>query len=230
MCGRYGLTIDQEATAVAFGVDSFLIDHHARYNIAPSQPVPALVDGRHGRRVVGLRWGLVPSWADDPRIGFKTINARSESVASRPSFRDAWARPRRCVLLADGFYEWASAENGGAKRPHWITMADGRPFGFAGLWESWRPRGRGSVGDDDPLLTCTILTTEANDLLAPIHPRMPVILGDAEAWNAWADPAIPSEELRGYLAPFDPNAMGARPVGTFVNNANHEGPECLSPG
>lgn len=227
MCGRYGLTIDQEAIAVAFGVDRVLVEHHPRYNIAPSQPVPALVDGRHGRRVVDLIWGLVPHWADDPRIGFKTINARSESVATRPSFREAWARPRRCVLLADGFYEWApSEEQGGKKRPHWITMADGRPFGFAGLWESWRGPESDETG---PLLTCTILTTSASDLLAPIHSRMPVILGEADAWNAWADPAVPSDDLRGLLGPFDPDAMRTRPVGTFVNNVRNEGPDCIAP-
>lgn len=231
MCGRYGLTIDQEAIAVAFGVDRILVHHGARYNIAPSQPVPALVDGRHGRRVVDLAWGLVPYWADDRRIAFKTINARSESVATRPAFRDAWARPRRCVLLADGFYEWAPPKEGsGKKRPHWITMADERPFGFAGLWESWRPPdGEGDDDSEGPLLTCTILTTDASELLAPIHPRMPVILGDSDAWDAWADPTIPSEDLRGLLGPYDPDAMRARRVGTFVNSANNEGPECLAP-
>lgn len=223
MCGRYGLTVDQEALATAFGVERFLVEHDPRYNIAPSQEVPALVAGRRGRRVVGFRWGLVPYWAEDPKIAYRTINARSETVATRATFRSAWERPRRCLVLADGFFEWRKPASGrGPKLPYWIRLADRRPFGFAGLWERWN-------GGDEPLVTCTILTTDANALVAPIHGRMPVILGTETAWNAWVDPEIPSEELVGLLTPYPAGEMHAHPVSRYVNSPDNEGPECVEP-
>lgn len=223
MCGRYGLTLDQEALAVAFGVDRFVIEHHPRYNIAPSQEVPALVEGKRGRRVVGFRWGLVPYWAKEPKVGYRSINARSETVARRATFRDAWARPRRCLVLADGFYEWRKPRSGrGPKLPFWIYLKDRRPFGFAGLWERWN-------GADQPLFTCTILTTDANSLVAPIHDRMPVILADDQAWNAWVDPDIPSEDLVDLLSRHPSETMLTHPVSTYVNDPDNEGPACIEP-
>ena len=236
MCGRYGLTIEQEAIAAAFEVERFLTEHQPRFNIAPSQDVPVLVEDARGRRVLPFRWGLVPYFADHPKVGFRSINARSESVATRPAFRAAWERPRRCLVLADGFYEWQPAEavaegrdqaeprvRKGAKIPHWIHLADRRPFGFAGLWEKWH-------GGGETLLTCTILTTRANSLVAPIHDRMQVILGHADDWNAWIDPGIPSEALGGLLSPRPAEGMSAYPVSTYVNDPANEGPDCISPG
>jgi putative SOS response-associated peptidase YedK len=232
MCGRYGLTIEQEAIAAAFEVERFLAEHQPRFNIAPSQDVPVLVEDARGRRVLPFRWGLVPYFADHPKVGFRSINARSESVATRPAFRAAWERPRRCLVLADGFYEWqpleaavsgARAKSTG-KIPHWIYLADRRPFGFAGLWEKWQGAG------GETLLTCTILTTSANSLVAPIHDRMPVILGHADDWNAWVDPGIPSEALGGLLSPYSAPGMSAYAVSTYVNDPGHEGPACISPG
>ena len=234
MCGRYGLTIEQEAIAAAFEVERFLTEHHPRFNIAPSQDVPVLVDDGRGRRVLPFRWGLVPYFADHPKVGFRSINARSESVATRPAFRAAWERPRRCLVLADGFYEWrqpeATAEGRdqaeprakkGKKVPHWIFLADRRPFGFAGLWERWK-------GESEVLFTCTILTTRANSLVAPIHDRMPVILADPDDWNAWIDPGIPSEALGAYLSPYSAPGMSEYPVSTYVNDPVNEGPVCIA--
>ena len=221
MCGRYGLTIDQEALSIAYGVDRLLIDHLPRFNIAPSQDVPVLLDDGHGRRVEGFRWGLVPASAGGPRIGYQTINARSETASVRPIFRDAWRERRRCLVLADGFFEWAARPSGvGPKRPHWIHMMDGRPFGFAGLWEPWD-------GDGGPLCSCTILTTEPNTLVEPIHDRMPAVLGDESAWDAWLDWRVASDDLQELLEPDPHGEMQAYPTTTYVNHAGNEGPDCL---
>ena len=223
MCGRYGLTIDQEALSIAYGVDVLLTEHEPRYNIAPSQEVPVLLENEHGRRIEGFRWGLVPSSSKDTKIRYRTINARSETVSVKPAYRGAWRQRRRCLILADGFFEWQELPSGrGPKVPHWIHMADGRPFGFAGLWERWDGQGQ-------TLLSCTILTTAANALVAPIHDRMPVILGDESAWNLWVDPQVPSADLTGALASYPPGEMHAYAVTTHVNRPANEGPECIEP-
>jgi putative SOS response-associated peptidase YedK len=229
MCGRYGLTIEQEAIAAAFEVERFLAEHHPRFNIAPSQDVPVLVDDARGRRVLPFRWGLVPYFADHPKVGFRSINARSESVATRHAFRAAWERPRRCLVLADGFYEWRPLDSADAtapsrkkpKIPHWIYLVDRRPFGFAGLWEKWQRGG-------EPLFTCTILTTRANELVERVHDRMPVVLGRAQDWNAWIDPQIPSEALGSLLSPYPAGEMAAHVVSTYVNDPVNEGPKCIA--
>ena len=223
MCGRYGLTIDQEALSIAYGVEEFTIEHKPRYNIAPSQDVPVLLVNTKGRRLKGFRWGLIPSSTFDKRVGYRTINARSETVHVRPAFRGAWRESRRCLVLADGFYEWQPPPSGtGPKVPHWISMADGRPFGFAGLWER-------RTGEGLDLFTCTVLTTDANPLVAPIHDRMPVILGEESAWGAWLDTQIPPEDLRGQFAPYPSAEMHAYAVSTYVNRPENEGPECIEP-
>ena len=229
MCGRYGLTIEQEGIAAAFEVERFLTDHHPRFNIAPSQDVPVLVEDQRGRRVLAFRWGLVPYFADHPKVGFRSINARSESVATKPAFRAAWERPRRCLVLADGFYEWQRPDGGEGsssaptrrKIPHWIFLADRRPFALAGLWEKWQ---RGS----DSLFTCTILTTRANALVAPIHDRMPASLARPEDWRAWIDPRIPSDALEDRLSPHPAEDMAAYPVSTYVNDPVNEGAACIA--
>jgi putative SOS response-associated peptidase YedK len=191
-----------------------------RYNIAPTQSVAAVRLGDDGRYFSPLRWGLTPSWADDIKIGYKLTNARSETVASKPSFRAAF-KARRCLIPASGFYEWK--REGKSKQPFFIRPRDEDDlFAFAGLWEMW----------SDPLgevvESCTILTTEANELMAPIHNRMPVIL-DSPAEETWLDPRSSSDALKSLFVPFASEWMAAYAVSTFVNNARNQGPKCLEP-
>ena len=194
-----------------------------RFNVAPTDDVAAVTTDREGRpRGDVLRWGLVPFWADDPKIGSRMINARAEGVTEKPAFRDAFAT-RRCLILADGFYEWQRRD--GSKRPWWITRADGEPFAFAGLWATWRPKGAEGV---EPLRSCTIITTTASAAVAPLHDRMPVIL-PSQAEAAWLDPATPPATLLELLAPLDPGATAMREVGTAVNDARHDAEDCLDP-
>jgi putative SOS response-associated peptidase YedK len=169
-----------------------------------------------------LRWGLVPPWARDPSIGYRMINARAETVAEKPAFRTSFAR-RRCLILADGFYEWERA--GRAKQPFHITRADGAPFAFAGLWTGWRDP---AIEDDDEawLRTCTIVTTTANDKLAGIHPRMPVILEPGDE-QTWLDPETPAERLQQLLVPLPEDETAFRAVSRAVNDARYDGPHCL---
>jgi putative SOS response-associated peptidase YedK len=165
-----------------------------------------------------LRWGLVPRWVDDPdRLGLKLINARSETMAEKPAFRDAFER-RRCLVLADGFYEWERRPDG-TKQPWWVTRPDGEPFAFAGLWATWRAR-----PDVEPLRTCTIVTTRASGQLEHIHDRMPVML-EAGAEQAWLDGATPRHALREICVPLE--RTGTRAVGAAVNDARYDGPDCL---
>jgi len=183
-----------------------------RFNIAPSQPVPVvrLVPGQTEprRELVWLRWGLIPGWAQDAAIGNRMINARAESVAQKPAFRAALRR-RRCLLAADGFYEWQ--RTGRRKQPHFIRMRDDRPLAFAGLWESWE-------GPDQVVESCTILTTDANELMRPIHDRMPVILAPA-AYEPWLDPTVQEpQQLAPLLVPYPSEPMTAYPVSTLVNS------------
>ena len=223
MCGRFTLTLDEEALSAAYGVERLLFHHHPRYNIAPTQDVAVLLGGDEGRRIEGFRWGLIPSWAKDPSIGNRMINARSETVAEKPSFRTAWKHRRRCLVLADGFFEWKKPEEGrGPKQPYWIQMEDRRPFGFAALWESWK-------GDGEEIRSCTILTGPPNELVKPIHDRMPVILGHPEEWETWVDPEVPPEEMEGMMRPFPAEEMRAFPVSSHVNRPENQGPECVEP-
>ncbi len=224
MCGRFGLTIDEEALATSYGVEEILLLHVPRYNIAPTQDVPVLRELEGGaRRIEGFRWGLVPFWAKDVRIGARMINARSETVQGKPAFRNPWRKRQRCVVLADGFYEWQKPPSGkGPKTPWWIRMADGRPFGFAALWDRWD-------GGESPLFSCTILTTDANALVRPVHHRMPVVLGDSRAREAWVDSGVAPEEVLELLAPYPGEEMVADPVSRYVNAPGNEGPECVAP-
>ena len=174
---------------------------------------------RPGRELAWLRWGLVPAWAKDPAMGARLINARAETAAEKPAFRAAM-RARRCLVVADGFYEWQ--RTGRAKQPHFFQLRGGRPFAFAGLWEAWRRP------DNAPLETCTLLTTEANELVRPIHDRMPVIL-PRTAYDAWLDPAVASPDtLAPLLAPYPSGEMEARAVSPFVNSPTHDSPECIA--
>jgi putative SOS response-associated peptidase YedK len=218
MCGRFTLaTPDPSQIRARFPIGERL-EVRCRYNVAPGDDVLAVVHSRDsGPMGTLLRWGLVPHWAADPRdLGVTTINARAETVAERPAFRDAFAR-RRCLIVADGFYEWS------AGTPHWITREDGAPFAFAGLWATWRPRTDDVV---EPLRSCTIVTTAATEPVRALHDRMPVIL-PRDAEETWLDPETPAPELHELLAPAA--TLVARPVSRAVNDARHDAPDCLDP-
>lgn len=221
MCGRFSLTTNIGAVALRFGVRSYLEEagHVLRYNIAPTQTV--IVVGDDGRRyLTQMRWGLIPSWAKDPAIGNRTINARAETVATRPAFRVA-LRKRRCLVVADGFYEWQERDRG--KQPFYLALKSREPFGFTGLWDTW------TSPEGEEIRSCTIITTEANELLLPIHNRMPVIL-TREAETIWLDPAIyePSMLLQ-ILTPYPAHEMEVYPVRPLVNSTENDSPDCIVP-
>ena len=218
MCGRYTLASPTERLAEEFGVDASSIELAPNYNVAPTQKVAAVLEEGGQRRLEVLRWGLIPPWADDPGIGSRMINARSETAPGKPSFRRAF-RERRCLIPADGFYEWQRTN--GAKQPYYIHMEDGLPFAFAGLWESWS-KGEGEIR------TCTILTTGANALVGEVHDRMPVILAH-DTYDVWLDPASERDELTGLLAPYPEDEMEAYPVSRFVNSPSNNDPRCIEP-
>jgi putative SOS response-associated peptidase YedK len=174
-------------------------------------------DGR--RALVPLRWGLIPPWSKDSRVGYALINARAETVAEKPAFRAAF-KARRCLIPASGFYEW-QATGAKHKQPYHIRMRDGRPFAFAGLWERWHG------GEGEPVETCALLTTEANALVRPVHDRMPIIVAPGDC-GAWLDPLTPPDQLHALLYPYPPEEMAAVPVGRYVSNPRNEGPRCLA--
>lgn len=217
MCGRFTLTIPQEQLQLAFPWLSFPFGLSPRYNIAPTQPV-AVVPGSEEPAVKLFRWGLIPFWAKDPKIGNRMINARSETLSDKPSFRDAY-RHRRCLVLADGFFEWQKISGQRAKTPFLVRLKSGDPFAFAGLWDRWRSP------DGSEVLSCTIITTRPNELVAPIHNRMPVIL-PPDAYKDWLDPAGQSS-IR--LQPYPAAEMTAYPVTTLVNNPANDLPACTIP-
>ncbi len=218
MCGRYSLTVDQEALTAALEVE-VLFRHEPRYNIAPTQTVPVVVREEGSRLQKGFRWGLVPGWADDPSIGNRMINARGETAAEKPSFRVPFRR-RRCLVPADGFYEWKKEDGG--KVPFWIHREGGGILTFAGLWDRWEGE------DGHALETFTIVTTEANELLRPIHRRMPVILSAGGA-QRWLDPAAGRSELQALLARAPSEVLDVREVSTHVNSPSHDDPGCIQP-
>jgi putative SOS response-associated peptidase YedK len=217
MCGRYTLSTPAGRLAEEFQLDS-TVEIPPSYNVAPTQQVAAVLEDEGGRRLEMLRWGLVPSWADDPEIGARMINARSETAPEKPSFRRAF-RGRRCLIPADGFYEW-KRENGG-KQPYYFHMQDGRPFAFAGLWESWEK-------GDGTLRTCAILTTRANSVLEGVHDRMPVILPH-DAYDAWLDPDADREELGELMIPYPEDDLETYPVSRFVNSPRNNDERCIEP-
>lgn len=216
MCGRFAFYSPAEATAALFGV-STSVDVSARYNIAPTQDIAAIRrNGDGAGEFVMLRWGLVPFWAKDPAIGNRMINARAETVAEKPSFRDAY-RKRRCLILADGFYEWHT--EGGVKIPYFISPADAAPFAFAGLWENWTDKETG-----ESLQTTAIITTEANEFMSTLHHRMPVILKPdlSDRWLGGDTGLL--ETIPSHYPP-----MRAWPVDRKVNNARNDGADLIEP-
>ncbi|HEX7119301.1 MAG TPA: SOS response-associated peptidase [Longimicrobiales bacterium] len=219
MCGRYTMASPEEWIREEFDLFELPPDYRPRYNIAPSQDVLAIVRAGDGLRAGWLRWGLVPFWAKDAAIGSRMINARAETVATKPAFRDAFRR-RRCLIVADGFYEWQKA--GAARVPMWIHRASRRPFAFAGLWDRWQPP------DGEPVVSCTIVTTGANDALRSIHERMPVILPPA-ARATWLDPAAEPDALAALLRPYAGDDLEAHAVSTLVNSPKNDIPECIAP-
>ncbi len=219
MCGRYTLATSVDELARQFEIGEYPASIPPSYNVAPTQNIAAVVAEGEARKLEMLRWGLVPSWADDPEIGARMINARSETVAEKPSFRKAF-RERRCLILADGFYEWRRMESG--KQPYYIRMKDERPFAFAGLWESW---GR----DGDEVRSCAILTTEPNGLVRGIHNRMPVIL-PPENYPLWLDHDFDEREaLESILESYPAGEMEAYPVSRAMNSPSHDVPGCIKP-
>jgi len=220
MCGRFSLTTTRIdlARELALPLDAIPAGLAPRWNIAPTQQVVVLRD-QDGLRLDLLQWGLVPEWAKDPSIGNRLINARAETLADRPSFKVSFRR-HRCLVVADGFYEWVTTKNG--KRPYFIHFLDGRTFAFAGLWERWTARGGAS------LESCTIITTAANDLIADLHHRMPVIL-PPERHGEWLQPeSLTVGRLNELLVPHPAGEMAAYQVSTHVNRPGNDDAECIA--
>ncbi|HLG26971.1 MAG TPA: SOS response-associated peptidase [Paenisporosarcina sp.] len=219
MCGRYSLFADFREIEERFGEATFDVEEYEEsYNIAPSQMVLSVINDGFKNRLGYLKWGLVPSWAKDPKVGFKMINARAETVHEKPSFREA-LKKKRCLIVADSFYEWKRTED--RKVPMRIQMKNNELFAMAGLWESWKsPSG-------EFVHTCTILTTEPNDLMSTIHDRMPVILKQADE-QTWLNPAVKTiDELRPFLIPLENGLLEAYEVSDKVNSPKNNAPDLI---
>jgi putative SOS response-associated peptidase YedK len=217
MCGRFTQRKPAAKLETEFGVEE-APEVEARYNIAPTQNILGVRQTPDGREMTLLKWGLIPSWAKDSSMGARLINARSETVTEKPSFREAFKR-RRCIIPADGFYEWQ--RTGGRKQPFFFHMRDDRPFGFAGLWDRWQsPEG-------EVIESCTILTTEANEVLRPVHDRMPVIL-HPETYELWLEDDMRKVGLREeLLQPFPASEMASYPVSTSINSPRNQGEKLI---
>jgi putative SOS response-associated peptidase YedK len=220
MCGRASLASSPSELTEEFHLREVPSSYRPRYNLAPSQQIWAIVaDAAGGRVMRQFRWGLVPFWANDVSIGNRMINARAESAAQKPAFASALAR-RRCLIPVDGFYEWRC--EGRRKVPMRICLGSRGPFALAGLWEKWRPDGQPAIR------SCAILTTTCNELVRPIHTRMPAIVPRCDHAR-WLDPAVPIDELRHLFAPYPGDDLVAYAVATLVNNPINDGPECVQP-
>jgi putative SOS response-associated peptidase YedK len=221
MCGRFTLTVDPSEIADTFSNFEFPTQFAPRFNIAPTQPVLAIPNDAKNKADFFM-WGLIPSWSKDPSIGNKLINARGETLAEKPSFRGSF-KYKRCLILADGFYEWKSLPGGKTKTPYFIHMKDRKPFAFAGLWDEWHSP------DGDSVRTCTIITTEPNELMSSLHSRMPVILHPKD-YDFWLDPTPQTpDKLVHLIKPFPTDGMSAYPVSTLVNKPGNDRPECVVP-
>ena len=220
MCGRFTITLDGLNLQADLGLGDFDEVWQPRYNVAPSQGVPVVVDAEL-RNVSMMRWGLVPAWAKDETIGYRLINARSETLIEKPSFRSSF-KSRRCLILADGFYEWKPAVPGkkGNSQPYYFFLKDKKPFSFAGLWDKWTDKISGRE-----LLTCTIITTGANGLVSPVHGRMPVILDKEHMWDWLAPESLIF--LQSLLRPYDEGNMACYPVSKRINDPKVDIVECI---
>ena len=220
MCGGYTLTVDASVLGRLFELE-LLAELSPRYNIRPTQMVPIVRARSDGAREwASVRWGLIPSWAKDTKIGSRLINARAETAADKPSFRSAF-KHRRCLLPTDGFFEWVKAPGG--KQPHHIRFADRRVFAFAGLWERWTPL------DGDPIDSCTILTSRPNELIVELHDRMPVILPPIRFDDWIAGGPLSPDAAEAMLLPYPADGMEAVPVSTMVNSPKNDDPRCVEP-
>lgn len=224
MCGRFVRTLDSATLAAYLGVDETAEEAEEApapsYNVAPTDPVYAVTERRERRRMEVMRWGLIPHWASD-RKGPLNINARAETVSVTPAFRDSLRR-RRCLIPAEGFYEWEPKQSG--RRPHYVTLAAGEPMVFAGLWAAWR-----DPESEDWVRSCAIITTAANRRLADIHTRMPVIL-EPESWDMWLDRELrEADALEPLLRPLPARAVTEHPVSNLVNNVRNDLPENIAP-
>jgi putative SOS response-associated peptidase YedK len=219
MCARLTLHTSPEELAMIFDF-TIIPDLIARYNAAPSQPlaVIGLKSDDSTRNLVFMKWGLVPNWASDPNDGPKPINARSEGITTNPAFRDS-IRQRRCIIPANGFYEWQTI--GKNKIPHYFTHRDATPFAFAGIWDSWKQ------DDGTPLFTCSIVTTTSNETVRPLHDRMPVIL-PREVWQTWLKRKTALDDALALCLPFPAEQMQSRIVSTYVNKSTNEGIACVA--
>ena len=225
MCGRFTLASDTETLRQLFFNFDTPVNLAPRYNIAPTQDVAVITNTpvETEMPLAFFHWGLIPSWAKDPKIGNRMINARSETLAEKPSFRAAYKR-RRCLVLADGYYEWQKIPDDRLKQPVYIRLKSQKPFAFAGLWETWQ-----TDEMDQPLRSCTIITCPPNPLLEKIHHRMPVILPQ-DAYTAWLAPDERSADvLQPLLIPYSVQEMEAYPVSRFVNRPTNNSPECIEP-
>ncbi|MGB8214267.1 MAG: SOS response-associated peptidase [Anaerolineales bacterium] len=221
MCGRFALTIDPADLQEAFPEFSFPTQIAARYNIAPTQPVLVLPNDGTNQADFFL-WGLIPAWAKDPAIGNRLINARAETLAEKPAFRSAY-KYHRCLIFANAFFEWQAQPGSPSKVPHLIRLRSGKAFAFAGLWERWQSP------DGSEVRSVTIITTTPNELMAPIHNRMPVILPH-NAYAQWLDPASHSPlDLNNLLGPYPAEEMEAWPISTLVNSPANDRPDVLAP-
>ena len=222
MCGRFTLTSSPQSLESRFDLDE-TPELSPRFNIAPGQMIATVTASSTGSKnsLAMRRWGLIPSWAKDPKIGSRMINARAETVAEKPSFRSAF-RKRRCLVPADGFYEWAAA-GAGPKQPYHVARVDRAVLAFAGLWEHW------AGADGDVIESCTLITTDANAAMKAIHARMPVIL-DPDDYGLWLDPAIDDVvRLGGLLRPLPDDALAMHPVSRRVNRPEFDDPSCIAP-
>ena len=223
MCGRFTMSIDSEDLRTQLALGQMPLDWEKRYNIAPSQDVPT-VPFPESRDVVWMKWGLVPFWAKDPSIGYKMINARAETVAEKPSYRSSF-RNKRCLILADGFYEWR--KDGKLSIPYYFQLEGGEPFAFAGLWDDWENKGVSSLPGVPGLTTCTLITTAANVDVQPVHPRMPVILRKEKMWD-WLEESDP-QFLMSLLKPLPSGSLSAHQVSRDVNTPQSQGEYLIEP-
>ena len=218
MCGRYTLSTPMDDLVEVFDVPPVNFDHEPRYNIAPTQEAPVVASDRRGIRMGLMRWGLVPSWADHPSIGSRMINARAETLRTKPSFKEAVVA-RRCLVPADGFYEWV--REGSGKVPYWIHDPNRKPMSLAGLWERWQG------GGQEPVYSFTIITVAPNDAVRPLHDRMPAIVPGGER-AIWLDKSVRTENALEILRPYE-GELAAYAVSTLVNSPANDVPECIEP-
>ena len=220
MCGRFTITLEPAFFQQELDLGKVPSEWTPRYNTAPSQDIPVVLDSTN-RDVEMLRWGLIPHWAKESAIGDRMINARSETIQEKPSFRNAF-KQRRCLILADGFYEWQKADTKGVpKVPYYFQLKDRAPFAFAGIWETWQPP------EGDEVRSCSIITCLPNKLVAQAHSRMPVLFDKTTCWNWLAEQ--PADALQAMLAPYPAEGMRAHPVGLAVNNPRNDSAECVRP-